>query len=229
MFPKVPQSFLGILRVPQLPRPLEHLPPKNPTLFWLVVLKVFLQEKHGFPESPPTKWREFLGLGALSPCGKAGLAPCKDPWLQQRSKWMHLPASSSRDLLIDSPKWRFFQRFPFPKVTKVVPNHEVTTWRTWYFSLFPYFLAVKLITVGTPSLRILYSLLTELTPQFASGKSHACSTHPCLSSHTSSTHVLPWKPTTSGWFIDSLAIQLVLVIWEPCSLFFIIEIPTHSR
>ena len=33
IFPKVPQFFfLGILRVPQLPRPLEHpLPLKNPT------------------------------------------------------------------------------------------------------------------------------------------------------------------------------------------------------
>ena len=30
MFPKVPQSSLGILRVPQLPPPLEHPPLKNP-------------------------------------------------------------------------------------------------------------------------------------------------------------------------------------------------------
>ena len=34
MFPKVPQSSLGILRVPQLPPPLEHLPPpKEPDNF----------------------------------------------------------------------------------------------------------------------------------------------------------------------------------------------------
>ena len=32
MFCKVPQSSLGILRVPQLPPPLEHPPLKNPTL-----------------------------------------------------------------------------------------------------------------------------------------------------------------------------------------------------
>ncbi len=31
MFPKVPQSSLGILRVPQLPPPLEHPPLRNPT------------------------------------------------------------------------------------------------------------------------------------------------------------------------------------------------------
>ena len=32
MFPKVPQSSLGILRVPQLPPPLEHPTLKNPTI-----------------------------------------------------------------------------------------------------------------------------------------------------------------------------------------------------
>ena len=33
MFPKVPQSSLGILRVPQLPPPpLEHPPLRNPTI-----------------------------------------------------------------------------------------------------------------------------------------------------------------------------------------------------
>ena len=31
MLPKAPQSSLGILRVPQLPPPLEHRPLKNPT------------------------------------------------------------------------------------------------------------------------------------------------------------------------------------------------------
>ena len=31
IFPKVPQSCLGILRVPQLPPPLGHPPLKNPT------------------------------------------------------------------------------------------------------------------------------------------------------------------------------------------------------
>ena len=31
IFPKVPESFLGILKVPQLPPPLEHPPLKNPT------------------------------------------------------------------------------------------------------------------------------------------------------------------------------------------------------
>ena len=33
IFPKVPQSSLGILRVPQLPPPLGHHPPKNPIIF----------------------------------------------------------------------------------------------------------------------------------------------------------------------------------------------------
>ena len=32
IFPKVPQSSLGILRVPQLPPPLEPPPLKNPTI-----------------------------------------------------------------------------------------------------------------------------------------------------------------------------------------------------
>ena len=32
MFPKVPQSSLGIFRVPQLPPPLEHPPLRNPTM-----------------------------------------------------------------------------------------------------------------------------------------------------------------------------------------------------
>ena len=31
IFLKVPQAFLGILRVPHLPSPLEHPPLKNPT------------------------------------------------------------------------------------------------------------------------------------------------------------------------------------------------------
>ena len=30
--PKVPQSSLGILRVPQLPPPVEHFPLKNPRI-----------------------------------------------------------------------------------------------------------------------------------------------------------------------------------------------------
>ena len=30
IFPKVPQSFVGILRVPQLPPPLGHPPPLEP-------------------------------------------------------------------------------------------------------------------------------------------------------------------------------------------------------
>ena len=34
IFPKVPQSSLGILRVPQLPPPLEHLPLKNPITWY---------------------------------------------------------------------------------------------------------------------------------------------------------------------------------------------------
>ena len=34
MFPKVPQSSLGILRVPQLPPPLEHPPLKNPITYY---------------------------------------------------------------------------------------------------------------------------------------------------------------------------------------------------
>ena len=33
MFPKVPQSSLGILSVPQLPPPLEHPPLKNPRIY----------------------------------------------------------------------------------------------------------------------------------------------------------------------------------------------------
>ena len=34
IFPKVPQSFLGILRVPQLPPPLEHHPLEQPYERW---------------------------------------------------------------------------------------------------------------------------------------------------------------------------------------------------
>ena len=36
MFPKVPQASLGILRVPQLPPPLEHPHLKNPMIEWHV-------------------------------------------------------------------------------------------------------------------------------------------------------------------------------------------------
>lgn len=34
MFPQFSQSFLGILTVPQIPHPIEHLPLKNPTAIW---------------------------------------------------------------------------------------------------------------------------------------------------------------------------------------------------
>lgn len=34
MFPQFSQSFLGILTVPQIPHPIEHLPLKNPTTIW---------------------------------------------------------------------------------------------------------------------------------------------------------------------------------------------------
>ena len=47
MFPKVPQSSLGILRVPQLPPPLEHLPLKNPGI-------LYKNLKHDLETTPKT-------------------------------------------------------------------------------------------------------------------------------------------------------------------------------
>ena len=65
MFPQVPQSFLGILTVPQIPHPIEHPPLKNPTRpyekdplgrsNWWKILEIhgFDQRKHG--DSRPEK------------------------------------------------------------------------------------------------------------------------------------------------------------------------------
>ena len=55
IFPKVPQSSPGILRVPQLPPPLEHPPLKNPTMKWIMVVK-----KTGPPENKKNKLTVLL-------------------------------------------------------------------------------------------------------------------------------------------------------------------------
>ena len=58
MFPKVPQSSLGILRVLQLPPPLEHPPLKNPIIDgrnWGKLGGFSLPETNGF-EFAPEKW-----------------------------------------------------------------------------------------------------------------------------------------------------------------------------
>ena len=64
MFCKVPQSLLGILRVPKLPPPLEHPPLKNPTIISGMLVKgsEFIKINNGkISDWPIAHWSTLTG------------------------------------------------------------------------------------------------------------------------------------------------------------------------
>ena len=104
MFPKVPQSSLGILRVPQLPPPLEHPPLKNPVTYY-----------GNFEVTPPCHQRNkafingvFLGLMALGGRGvpiNSGIKVHRWPNKKIPGLQEYGPVSMNRQFLLTPPEF----------------------------------------------------------------------------------------------------------------------------